>query len=175
MKKLGFIFKEISAKRIKDNLEKSNSIFIVKFPGLSSPDITTLRQALKKSRADLFVVKNSVVKRTLKDSTLEPLIPAIEGSCGMVFTAEEPVETSRILYNFSREHEQLKLAGGAMSNKLLDKKDIETLARLPSKEILRGKAVMALKSPIFGLVYVLSGNLRKLVYCLEQIKNKKGG
>lgn len=175
MKKLGVLFKETSANRIKDSLKNSNSVFIVKFSGVSTPDSTALRQTLKNSRANFFVVKNSVVKRALKDAQLESLIKTVEGPCGLVFVSAEPVEACRTLYNFSRDHEQLKIEGGVFSGKVLDRKDFETLARLPAKEVLRAKAVWALKSPLFGLVYVLNGNLRKLVYCLEQIKNKKGG
>lgn len=174
MKKLGLLFKETSAKHIKDNLKASNSIFIVRFSGLSSPDFVTLRRALRNSKANLFVVKNNVARSALKDSGLESLCSAIEGPCGLVFVKDEPVDASRTLYNFSREHEQLKLEAGFLKDKILNKKDIETLARLPAKEVLRATTVLAIKAPISKLVYVLNENLRKIVYCLEQIKNKKG-
>ena len=103
------------------------------------------------------------------------MIKSVEGPCGLVFTKEEPVVTSRVLYDFSRQHEQLKLEAGFLEDRVLDKKDIETLARLPSKEVLRYQAVVVLKSPITGLVFVLKQILTKFVYCLDQIKNKKGG
>lgn len=175
MKKLGLLFRETLENRIKKHFKESQSIFIIKYSKLSSPELTTLRQSLKGSKATLFVTKNSVARRALKDSGLEDLIKTVDGPCGLVFTAEEPVVTSRVLYDFSRQHEQLKLEAGFLEDRVLDKKGIETLARLPGKEALRYQAVVVLKSPIFGLVMALKGNLRKVVYCLEQIKNKKGG
>lgn len=173
MKKLGLLLKEVSANRIKDSLKASNNVFIIKFSGLSSPDMTALRQELSGSGATLFVAKNSVVRRVFQDSQLESLVGAIEGPCGLVFTKREPVDATRALYNFSKSHEQLKLEGGALADRILTKVDIERLAKLPSKEVLRAQVVGALIAPISGLVYALSGNLKKLVYCLEQIKNKK--
>lgn len=173
MKKLGLIVKEVSENRIKNTLKKTNSLFIVKYSGLSSPAITSLRQALKHSGAELFVVKNSVARRALKSSGLENIIKAIEGPCGLVFAKDEPVSASKALYNFTKDHEQLKLECGVFKDKILEKKDIEVMAKLPAIEVLRAQVVMALKSPITGLVFVLKGNLRKLVYCLEQIKQKK--
>jgi large subunit ribosomal protein L10 len=134
-----------------------------------------LRQSLKNSHASLFVVKNSVARRALKNSSLESFIETVEGPCGLIFVEEEPADTSRILYNFSREHQQLKLEGGFLKDKILTRIDIEKLASLPSKQVLRVQAVLALKSPIVGLIMVLNQTLRKLVYCLDQIKNKKGG
>lgn len=174
MKKIGLLFRETVANRIKNNFDESSSVFIVKYSGLSSLDLTALRQSLKNMRSKLFIAKNTIVKRALKDSAYESIVKFIEGPCGLVFTKDEPVDAARVLYNFSRDHENLKLEGGFLKERVLDKKDVERLARLPRKEVLRAQAVGALKSPISGLVYVLSGTLKKLVWCLEQIKNKGG-
>ena len=173
MKKISLIFKETSENRIKNNLKESCSVIIIKHQGLSSPNLSTLRLALKNAKADLLVVKNNIVKRALKNSDLADFIKSIEGPCGLVFVKDEPIDTCRVLYDFSREHENLKLAGGFLRDRVLDKNDIETLAKLPSKEALRAQVVMTLNSPIVKLAVVLNQTLRKFVYCLEQIKQKK--
>lgn len=173
MAKLGLLFRETLEGRLKKQLKESKSFFIIKYSKLSSPDMTILRHALKVSSAKLVVAKNSIARRALKDSGLEDLVKFVEGPCGLVFVKDEPVGTSRALYNFSREHEQLKLECGFLEDRVLNQKDIETLAHLPAKEVLRAKAVMVLKSPISGLVFVLKQTLTKFVYCLEQIKAKK--
>jgi large subunit ribosomal protein L10 len=118
-------------------------------------------------------VRNNIAKRALKDYANDELLKLIAGPVGLVFAQEEPVNTSKVLYNFSKEHENLKLEGGLLEQKLINKKDIESLAKLPSREVLLLRTVCALKAPINGLVMVLKGNLRKLVFCLEQIKQKK--
>ena len=173
MKKLGALFRETLEDNIKKELKGSDSVFIIKYAKLSSPDMTALRQALRATNAALFVAKNSIARRALKDSKLEDLIKFVEGPCGLVFAKGEPVDATRALYNFYREHEQLKLECGLLENKILNTKDIEAIAKLPGKEVLRAQVVMALNSPIVGLVYVLKQTLRKFVYCLDQIKSKK--
>lgn len=173
MKKIGVLIKEISENGIKTFLKESSAVFIVRYSGLSGPDLNTLRQNLKSVNSALFVVKNSVAKRALSDSEKKVLIKSIAGPCGLVFIKEEPVDVSRVLCNFSKDHGQLKLEGGFLKDKFLDNNDIESMARLPSKEILRAQAVMLLNSPISGLVTVLHQTLKKFVYCLEQIKQKK--
>lgn len=175
MKKLGLLVKETSENRIKNNLEKSDSIFVLNYSQLSGPDLSSLRQSLRNTGASLFMVKNSVAKRALKNSGLEDIIKVIEGPCGLVFIKDDPVGISRILCDFSRGHNDiLKLQGGFLKDRALERKDIEALARLPSKEVLRAQVVIALNSLLSGLVMVLNGTLRKFVYCLEQIKQKKG-
>ncbi len=173
MKKIGLIFREESEKRIKNGLKESNSAFIVNYLGLSSPDLTALRQSLNGINGRFLVVKNSVARRALKDSGLELLIEKVEGPCALIFVKDEAVDVSRLLYNFSKEHQQLRLEGGFLNEKIIDKKDIEVLAVLPSKEILRTKAVIALKAPITGMVLTFIRTLKKFVVSLNRIKDEK--
>jgi len=175
MKKLGILFKETSQDHITDNLKESNAVLVIKYSGLSSPSLSALRQNLKSVDALLFVVKNSVAKRAFAGLGLESLIKTIEGPSGLVFVKDEPLSASRVLCDFLKEHEQLRLEGGLLKDKILDTKDIESMARLPSKEVLRAQAVAALNAPIFGLAMVLNQVLAKFVYCLEQIKQKNIG
>jgi len=173
MKKIGLVFKEVSENRIKSTLKDSDAVFIIKYSGVASPDLCTLRQTLKGSKASLFVVKNSVARRALKDSGLEVLVKNIEGPCEMVFIKEEPVAVSKSLFEFVKEHEQLKIEGGSLKDKVLERSDIEAMSKLASKEVLRAQVVMTLNSPISGIVITLNQILAKFVYCIDQIKQKK--
>lgn len=171
MKKLGFIFREVSENRIKKGVTGSQGVFVIKYSGLSGPSLNTLRIALRGTGAELFVVKNSVARRALQDFNQE-ILPLVQGPCALVFSPE-PVTTSKALYTFAKENEKLVLEGGFMNSRLLARADIEFLAKLPSREVLLGQLVRTVKSPITGLVMVLKGNLRKMVFCLEQIRQKK--
>lgn len=173
MKKIGLLIKEAAQSRIKNTLKESHAVLIMKYSGVSGPDLSTLRKNLKASNATLFVVKNSVAKRALRDSGMELLINSIEDPCGLVFVKEEPIAASRVLCNFLKEREKSELVGGLLKERLLNRQDIESIARLPSIEVLRLEVVMALNSPIAGLVMSLSQILAKFVYCLEQIATAK--
>lgn len=173
MKKIGLIVKEASEHRIKNSLKSSSAFFIIKYSGLSSPDLTLLRQSLKGAGANMFVAKNNVARRAFKASSLTSFIQAIEGPCGLIFVKEEPVAVTKILSNFSRDHEHLKLEAGYLEDKVLDRKDIEALAKLPPKEALRAQVVGILNAPVVSFVMVLNQVLKKFVYCLDQIKQKK--
>jgi large subunit ribosomal protein L10 len=175
MKKIGLIFKETSENRIKNTLKESNAVFIVKYSGVKSPDMSALRISLRGSNASLFVVKNSVARRALKASGLETIVKGIDGPCGLVFVKDEPVAVSKVLCNFTKDHEAMKLEGGSMNEKVLEKKDIEAMSKLPSREVLLAQVVGALNAPISGFVITLNQLLAKFVICLDQIKQKKEG
>lgn len=174
MKKVGLLFREALENRIRSYLKESSSIFIIRYSKLHSLDLSILRQSLRNSSARLFVAKNTIVKRALCNLRLDSLVKFIEGPCGLVFIKNDPVNASRVLYNFFKKNEQLKLEGGILGDRILNSKDIEILAKLPSKEILRIQVAMAIKSPIQRLALVLNQPLIKFVWCLNQIKNKKG-
>lgn len=173
MKKIGQLIKETSENRIKNSFKSSKGLIIIKYTGVSSPDMSTLRKTLRGSGSDLFVVKNSIAKRAMKDLGQADLVKSIETPCGMIFFKDEPVDTSRILCAFRKEHEKLVLEGGLLQDKLLTLKDIEVMSTLPSKEALRAKVVVTLNAPISKLAIVLNQTLKKFVYCLDQIKQSK--
>jgi large subunit ribosomal protein L10 len=173
MKKIGLLVKEVSENRIKNSFKSSKGLIIVKYSGVASPDMSGLRKTLKASGSDLFVVKNSIARRAMKDLGLTELIKAIESPCGLIFFKDEPVDISKVLCDFRREHEKLVLEGGLLEEKILTSKDIETMSKLPSKDVLRAQVVCALNGPIVKVVVVLNQTLKKFVYCLDQIKQKK--
>ncbi len=173
MKKIGQIIKETSENRIKDSFKLSSGLIIIKYSGVTSPDMSSLRKTLKVSGSDLFVVKNSIAKRAMKELGREELIKSIESPCGMIFFKDEPVDISRILCAFRKDHEKLVLEGGFLQDKLLTLKDIEVMSTLASKDALRAKLVVTLNAPISKLAIVLNQTLKKFVYCLDQIKQKK--
>jgi len=173
MKKIGQVIKEASESRIKDSFKISKGLIIIKYSGVASPDMSTLRKTLKVSGSDLFVVKNSIARRAMKELGREDLVKSIDSPCGMIFFKDEPVDISRILCAFRKDHEKLVLEGGFLQDKLLTLKDIEIMSTLASKDVLRAQVVITLNAPIVKLAIVLNQTLKKFVYCLDQIKQKK--
>jgi len=171
VKKVGLIVKESAEKAIKKNLKDTDNLFVVNYAKVPSPDLSSLRQNLKNVNAKLFMVQNSVARRALKN-TVEGVDKAIDGPCGLIFAKEDPIETCKILYAFLRTHGQFQIQSGFLKDKLLDRKDIEALAKLPTKDQLRAELVAIINSPLSRLTMVLKKNLSTLVYCFQQRKDK---
>jgi large subunit ribosomal protein L10 len=62
---------------------------------------------------------------------------------------------------------------GTLGDKPIGLDDIKGLAELPSKDVLFGRMLGSMKAPVTGLVGVLSGVPRKLVYALNAIQGQK--
>lgn len=173
MQKLGLVVKNYTANRIKESFKESSALLVIAYSGLSSPDLSTLRLSLNGNNSELLVVRNNVARRALKDAGLEEMNKYIEGPCGLVFVKGEPVAASKLVCDFIKDHEPLKIVGGYIDSKVFEKKDIEILAKLPGKDVLRAQVVCALNAPLVKLVMVLNANLKNVVSCLDQVKQKK--
>jgi len=171
--KISQIYKETAERNVKDNLKDICALFLINYSGIKAADMNILRESLRQTKAKLFVVKNSVLKRAFSQTEQKDLANFIDGPCGLIFAQDDPVATAKTLDTFRKTHETLKFNAVFLKDKILDAKQIEGLAKLPGREVLLAKAVGAIKSPLYALVFVLNENLRKLVYALEEIRKKR--
>jgi large subunit ribosomal protein L10 len=79
---------------------------------------------------------------------------------------------AKILDNFSKEHENFKILGGLMQDKVLNLENIKELANIPSRDELLAKLVSSLKGPISGFVNILNGVTRNFIGILRAVENK---
>ena len=62
---------------------------------------------------------------------------------------------------------------GLVEGQVLSPGQITALAELPSREVLLGRMLASMQSPLGGLVGVLQGVLRQFVYVLQAVKDTK--
>lgn len=172
MKKMGRKFKELMVEEVAELVKDSPYLFFVNFQKLPVSKVESLRRSLKSSASDLKVVRNSVLKLALRKRKLEPLCEFAEGSCAVTFGRNDPVKTSKILFDFSRAEEGLSIKGGYVDGQVLLADKIKELATLPPREVLLAKLIGTMKAPLNGLVNVLNGNLQKLAYILDAVSKR---
>ena len=81
--------------------------------------------------------------------------------------------SAKALVNFAKENEQLGLQGGVLGGKILDENGIQSLAKMPPKEVLLAKMLGSLNAPVSNFVGVFAALLRQLVYVLKAIEDQK--
>lgn len=173
MTKLGQIYRQGLATQLKERLTNQDNIFVLNFSGISSSAMSDLRKELSRQGARLIVVRNSIVKRTLKDIALDSLEGSICGSVALVYSDSDAANVSRTLMKFIKDQETSKVQGGWLKQGLLSSDDIKRLSTLPNKEVLISMLLSTIQSPISSLTYVLGYKLRALLFALKQISEKK--
>lgn len=160
-------------KNLTQKIKSSKSVVFADFKGLGVKDITELRRELRKSGADLKVIKKTLLNVALKDSGIGLNAKTLEGQIAVAVSQTDEVAPAKIIDKFSKTRENLKLAGGVLGTKILSIEELKALAKLPGKEELLAKLVGTLNAPISGFVNVLAGNLRGLVQVLKAVSEKK--
>lgn len=159
--------------KIQDKITSSKAVVFSADQGLKVKEIEALRSELRKNNAEYLVAKKTLLKKAAKDILADNDLGDLSGSVGITFSYGDEVTGAKIVNNFSKKHEALKMGGGILEEKFILVDMVKRLADLPTREQLLGQLVGTLKSPISGLANVLSGNTRKLVYALNAIKEKK--
>ena len=158
---------------IKGMFDKSKIVVLTESAGLTVEQVTNLRKKLRKANAEFRIYKNTLTNIALQGGELKDLGPMLIGPNAFLFGFDDPVAPVKILADFIKENEKPSIKAGLLGKQLLDTASVNALAKLPSREILLAKVFGGMKSPISGLVNVLQGTIRKFVYTLVAIKEKK--
>lgn len=164
-------WKELMTKELAAEFDKKSDYYFVSYLGLKAEQMNELRRRLKQHSSECTVVKNSVAKIALEKAGLSALIKFVEGGI-VVITGKDAVTAAKTVVNFSKSHEALKIRGGYLAGDIVDETRIKFIATLPAKEALIGALACGLKSPLHGLVGVLSNTLRSFIGVIQAIKDK---
>ena len=134
-----------------------------------------LKKELKGANAEFTVAKNTLISRASKQSDTAIPQESLEGPTAILFSFGDPLEPIKKLAEFIKKYGLPSIKLGFFEGKELSKEAVLELSRIPGRNELYAKVVGSLNFPIFCLVNTLNGNLRNLVYVLEQIKSTRGG
>lgn len=160
---------------LKEKISKSNVMIISDYLGFTVKDITDLRKKLRAEDSELRVVKNTLIERAVAGTGLDELKGHLKGATAVLLGYKDAVSPLKVLVKFLKDAEKGAIRIGVVDSKIFSQGDLTAISKLPAREVLLAKVVGGLQSPIYGFVNVLQGPIRKLVYALEAVKNKKGG
>jgi large subunit ribosomal protein L10 len=138
------------------------------YRGLSTAEITELRHTLRDSEIKYRVVKNTLARFAAERAGKNELANLLQGPVAIAFSYGDMTEPARILTEHIRTSKtSLSIKGGFLSDRALTSSDVETLATLPSKEILLGKVLGGMQSPVVTLISCLASPMRGVVGVLQ--------
>ncbi len=157
---------------LKEMLSRQKAIILVGITGLKVKDISQLRKKLKAIDGNLKVVKKTLIELAFKESNLKFDKDKFREEIALAFGFKDEILPAKIVYQFSRENENIKILGGYLEGNFKEAEEIITLAQLPTREELLARLVGSISSPISGLVNVLQGNIKGLIRVLAQVKTQ---
>ncbi len=165
--------KEQIVAELAEHLKKMNALVLTSFSGLTASAEGALRRTCEAQAVKYVVVKQTLFQKALEVAGVKAELP-FEGNVSALFAFEDAISPAKILKDFLRvQKEKIKILGGILEGRLISSSDVVELGKLPGRNELLSRLVGAIRSPLSGLVGVLSGNTRKLVFVLSQIGSSK--
>ena len=167
--------KKKSVDQLKEKISRSNLVVISDFSRFTVKEMTDLRRKLRAEDSEFRVIRNTLIERAVKESGLAELKDFLKGPTGILLGYRDAVSPLKILVKFIKEAEKGAIRAGVIEKKVFGQGELNEISKLPAREVLLSKMVGGLQSPLYGLVNVLQGPIRKLVYALDAVRKQKGG
>jgi large subunit ribosomal protein L10 len=161
--------KERVVSELAERLKSSPTLIIADYRGLTMPQIDALRGKLLEHGARFAVVKNTLTRRAAEQAGVDALLTLLEGPTAIAFLESDgdPVAVAKALATVARETQLLVVRGGIMEGRTISEADVQSLAKLPPTDVLRGQLVGALAAPMATVVGLFNAPLRDLVGVLQ--------
>lgn len=145
-------------------LDGAQSLVLVDYRGLTVEEDTKLRRALREADVQYKVYKNTLIKRAIQGTAFESVADALEGPTAIAVSKTDATAPARILFENAKDMENLEVKCGVVEDVFYDAAGMEKISKIPSREVLLGRLLGSIQSPITNFARVI-----------KQIADAKGG
>jgi large subunit ribosomal protein L10 len=152
---------------------KAQSVVAAEYRGLTVSQMTDLRTKARKSGVYLRVVKNTLARKAIAGTAFECVSPTLKGPLILAFSKDDPGAAARLVKAFAKDNDKLKATALSLGGVLLNSKDLDKVASLPTLEAARATLLGALQAPIGKLVRTIAEPHASLVRVIAAVKDKR--
>jgi large subunit ribosomal protein L10 len=169
--------KEQVVEELTARLKAADTLLVADYRGLTMPQIDDLRSRLLESGARFTVVKNTLTRRAAEAAGTEALLTLLDGPSAIAFLEADGdmVAAAKALADSARETNVLEIRGGILQGRAMTADEVQSLAKLPPEDVLRGQVLGAIVAPLTALAGLLSAPLQNLVGLIDARIEQLGG
>ena len=147
--------KQPIVQEISEKIDGAQSLVLVDHRGLTVQQDTELRKQLREAGVFYKVYKNTMMNFAFKGTAFEGLSDLLNGPSAIAVSKEDATAPARIIFEFAMTAKNLEVKGGVVEDKVLDLKQLEEVAQIPSREVLLGRLFGSMQSPIANFARVI--------------------
>jgi len=156
--------KEQVVEALTERLKTAETVLVADYRGLTMPQIDALRSRLIETGARFSVVKNTLTRRAAEAAGNEALLALLEGPSAIAFIEADGdmVAAAKALADAAKETRVLAIRGGVLSGRTMSADEVESLAKLPAIDVLRGQVLGAIVAPLSAIAGLVNAPLQNL-------------
>jgi large subunit ribosomal protein L10 len=160
---------------VKARVDETTTALVTEYRGLTVAEISAVRRQLRTLGADYKVFKNTLVRRAISGTSVEPMGEFLEGPTAIAFVKGDVSAVAKALRDLAKASPKLVVKGGVLDGKSLTPADVAALADLPSRDVLLSMFAGALAAPLRNLAGLMKAVPQNLAYGLSALLEQKGG
>ncbi|HEX8194644.1 MAG TPA: 50S ribosomal protein L10 [Pyrinomonadaceae bacterium] len=159
-----------------EQFQNSNAALVIGFNKLTVAKDQELRNQLRDAGAKYKVVKNKLAIKAIEGTPFEGATEYFKGVSAIAFSEGDPVQLSKTLSKIVKDNGDIfNFKVGIVEGKVVDLKQVESLANLPSKEELIAKIMFLINAQAQRLATVINAVPRNLAVVVNQVAEQKQG
>lgn len=147
---------------IKAKISESKSVVLVDYKGLTVAEVTALRNEFRKANVQYKVLKNTLVRKAFNDLGVTAFDQDLNGTTAVAFGQDETTASKIVIDNAKKFDNKLSAKSAYVEGSYMDKKGVEALAAIPSKEALYAQVAGTLSNIVRGLAVALNRVAEKM-------------
>lgn len=157
------------------DVARAPGVLFIDYTGLTVLKVNELRASLRAAKVRLVVVKNTLMSRVLDGQPYAAAQGCLKGTpTGVVLGFEDPVTPAKLVYEFAKTCDKVRVKGGIVDNGAITPVEAEALSKLPSQKELQGSIVALAKSPGGKLAGALKGPSGRIVGAIDALAERLG-
>lgn len=144
-----------------EQLKNSPAGVVVNYQGITVDADTKMRKALREAGVNYMVMKNSLTGRACEEVGLGDMKQYLTGMTAIAIGTTDPVAPAKVLKEYAEKVESFQILAGYLDGAVVDAATVNTLADIPSKEVLIAKFLGSIKSPLYSFAYAIQAVIDK--------------
>lgn len=150
----------------------AQAIIVAEYRGLEVSVMTALRVKAREAGVYLRVLKNTLVRRAVKDTPFDKLAEKLIGPL-IYGISSDPVASAKVLNDFAKANQQLVIKAGGLPNSVISAMEVTALANMPSREVLLATLLGTMQAPVVKFAQTLNEVPGRFVRTLAAVRDQK--
>lgn len=160
--------KQFLLDEIRNKIGKAKACLFTRYQGMDPNMASNLRIQLSKIGGGFTVVSKRLLMKAASEEGVALNREMLKGHVGIVVANEDPIQTTKAIFQFSKENEEaLEVLGGHLEGRLYSAEDVKAISKLPPENEMRAQLLGLFEAPMAQTLSVMEAIMTSLLYCLE--------